>query len=73
MQNVPSSQNSKGKAKSIAPTSLKQLDITTKVSFWVPIYLRTLALFCWVFGTTPDESKVSQVVQKGIKVSVRLR
>lgn len=39
-----------------------------KLAFWVPIYLKTLVLFCWLFGTYPDPVRVTETVTKGTKV-----
>lgn len=39
-----------------------------KLAFWVPIYLKTLVLFCWLFGTYPDPVRVTQTITKGTKV-----
>ncbi|CAL9961212.1 hypothetical protein VPHK348_0065 [Vibrio phage K348] len=68
MSNVSPSQNSKGKVKTTPVIQRKQIIIMIKVSFWVPIYLKTLALFCWTFGTRPDPVRVNQTIRKGIKV-----
>ncbi|PSW53030.1 hypothetical protein C0W50_19675 [Photobacterium leiognathi subsp. mandapamensis] len=42
---------------------------TVKVAFWVPIYVKTLVLFCKTFGTKPDLHKVALFVSKGITVT----
>lgn len=41
-----------------------------KWAFWVPLYLKTLTLFCWTFCTQPDLVKVNLTVAKGLKVIV---
>lgn len=32
--------------------------------WWYRLYLKTLALFCWTFGTTPDKGKVNKFIIK---------
>ncbi|EOX3942294.1 hypothetical protein ACPHXT_000716 [Vibrio alginolyticus] len=39
-----------------------------KVALWVPIYIKTLVLFCWLFGTHPDPDRVTQTITKGTKL-----
>ncbi|HFQ5304668.1 TPA: hypothetical protein ACGVAU_004412 [Vibrio vulnificus] len=68
MSDLSQGKNSTGTNKT-APIKRKIVIVfQIKVAFWVPIYLKTLALFCWTFGTRPDPVKVTQTVRKGIKV-----
>lgn len=41
--------------------------ITISVSFkwWFKPYIKTLGLFCYVFGTEPDEVKLLNIIKKG--------
>lgn len=45
--------------------------ISVKVSWWVPIYLRGLSIFCQITGVEPDMSRVSRVIERGVKTKVR--
>lgn len=52
-------------------TTIKRKEVIVcqiKLAFWVPIYLKTLVLFCWLFGTYPDPVTVTETVTKGTKV-----
>ena len=52
-------------------TTIKRKEVIVcqiKLAFWVPIYLKTLVLFCWLFGTYPDPVRVTETVTKGTKV-----
>lgn len=44
----------------------KAIVIRIKLAWWVPIYLKTLSLFCWTFGTVADPDKVAAMLKKGI-------
>ncbi|MDF4554919.1 hypothetical protein [Vibrio parahaemolyticus] len=68
MSDLSQGKNSTGTNKT-APIKRKiVIVLQIKVAFWVPIYLKTLALFCWTFGTKPDPVKVTKTVRKGIKL-----
>ena len=52
-------------------TAIKRKEVIVcqiKVAFWVPIYLKTLVLFCWLFGTYPDPVRVTETIVGGTKV-----
>lgn len=52
-------------------TTIKRKEVIVcqiKLAFWVPIYLKTLVLFCWLFGTYPDPVRVTETVKKHTKV-----
>lgn len=52
-------------------TAIKRKEVIVcqiKVAFWVPIYLKTLVMFCWLFGTYPDPVRVTETITKGTKV-----
>ena len=63
------SQEKNGQRKEKQPTKNKQVIVfPRKVAFWVPIYLKTMALFCWTFGTQPDAQKVKETLKKGVLI-----
>ncbi|KYO58416.1 hypothetical protein AU461_23145 [Vibrio parahaemolyticus] len=68
MSQLPQSKNCSGTTKTDHKQKQFVIVLRIKVAFWVPIYLKTLVLFCWTFGTQPDPVKVAQTVRKGIKV-----
>lgn len=47
---------------------IKQIVLTIKVAKWWPIYVKSMMLFCWTFGTKPDPAAVSMMARKSIKV-----
>lgn len=49
-------------------TATYAVHITT--AWWLPLYLRTLTLFCLAMGTEPDWSKVEQVVKRAIRTKL---
>lgn len=51
----------------------KAIVIRIKLAWWVPIYLKTLSLFCWTFGTVADPDKVALMVRKGITIYANQR
>ncbi|WP_202598625.1 MULTISPECIES: hypothetical protein [unclassified Vibrio] len=63
------SQDKNGQRKEKRPAKNKQVIVLPiKVAFWVPIYLKTMALFCWTFGTQPDAQKVKETLKKGVLI-----
>lgn len=53
-------------------TTIKRKEVIVcqiKLAFWVPIYLKTLVLFCWLFGTYSDPVRVTETIIKGTKVT----
>lgn len=44
------------------------LQLKVSVAWWVPLYLRTLALVCLTMGTQPDRDKIWRVIRRGISV-----
>lgn len=68
MSSMPQGQNGTG---TYETTTIKRKEVIVcqiKLAFWVPIYLKTLVLFCWLFGTYPDPVRVTQTITKGTKV-----
>ncbi len=49
------------------------IPLRVKVAFWVPLYLKTLRLFCWTFGTVPDPEKVKETVLRGVTIYANQR
>lgn len=39
-------------------------------SWWVPIYTRSVILFCQIFDTFPDVDKMSKIIMLGCKVKI---
>ena len=50
------------------------MTLTAQVTtaWWLPLYLRTLVLFCLTMGTTPDMAKVQRVILRSLKVKLVL-
>ncbi len=44
------------------------LEYQIKIAFWLPIYLKLLALFCTIFRVKPDADKLDRTLQRGMKV-----
>lgn len=68
MSAMPQSENCTRKNESTHSKQQIMIVLQIKWAFWVPIYLKTLVLFCRTFGTQPDPLKVAQTARKGIKV-----
>lgn len=48
---------------------IKQIVLSIKVAEWWPIYIKSVMLFCWTFGTKPDPAAVARMARKAIKVT----
>lgn len=44
--------------------------VSVKRAWWVLPYLRSIEVFCWMTGMTPDLDKVSATVMRGFKMKV---
>lgn len=51
-------------------SDLASIVVKVKVAWWLPPYLSMLNLFCLLFGTTPDMSKLDRTIHRAIKVGV---
>lgn len=69
MHNVSPQKNSTRTAQKVTQKPTKEIVTVIKVAFWVPVYAKTLALFCKTFGTTPDLHKAASFMCKGISVT----
>ncbi|HBV9247168.1 TPA: hypothetical protein MD906_003820 [Klebsiella aerogenes] len=50
------------------------LSVEVKSRWWLPLYLKTLTLFCHVVQREPDYEKVSSfIVKYGISQSVKVQ
>lgn len=47
---------------------MSQLHYRIHVSWWVPIYVRSVAVFCVLFQVEPNIEKVSRTIQRGVRV-----
>ncbi|EPM5418087.1 hypothetical protein ACTM2X_002952 [Vibrio parahaemolyticus] len=68
MSVMPQGQNGTGTREITALKSKEVIVFQIKVAFWMPIYIKTLVLFCWLFGTHPDPARVTQTITKGTKL-----
>ncbi len=41
--------------------------LVIKHAFWWPYYIKTLVLFCWIFGAKPCPIKLRKMMDKSIK------
>lgn len=53
-------------------TVTANINIVVSVSWWVPIYVRTVCILCQFFDAEPDYDKVRFWVSKGIKTRMVL-
>lgn len=72
MSAMPQSENCTRKSENTHSKQKIMIVLQIKWVFWVPIYLKTLVLFCRTFGTQPDPLKVAQTARKGIKVMLSI-
>lgn len=68
MSVMPQGKNCTGTDEITAIKSKEVIVFQIKVAFWVPIYIKALVLFCWLFGTHPDPVRVTQTITKGTKL-----
>lgn len=68
MSAMPQSENCTRKSENTYSKQKIMIVLQIKWVFWVPIYLKTLVLFCRTFGTQPDPLEVAQTARKGINV-----
>lgn len=47
------------------------MTVEIRVSWWLYPYIWLLCCLCWVFGTEPDEDKLTKMVLRGIKPVVK--
>ncbi len=40
--------------------------VTTKIKWWVWLYVDTIRLFCFTFKTKPDLNKIRKTIKKGV-------
>lgn len=51
-----------------------KLSVELKAKWWLPVYIKTLTLFCLMMGREPDYGKVSAfIVKHGISQQVKVR
>lgn len=43
------------------------LSVQITVAWWLPLYVRTLALVCLTMGTQPDPMKVARVAMRAVR------
>ncbi len=46
--------------------------LTTKVKWWVWLYVDTIRLFCLTFKTKPDLNKIKKIVAKGVSCDAHI-
>lgn len=50
-----------------------ELIVEIDIKWWVMPYIKTLVVFCWLFGTVPDLERVgSFVIDHGVKIRARV-
>lgn len=43
-----------------------QLQVRIRLRWWLPLYIKSVCLFCELFGTAPDMEKVDRMLARGI-------
>ena len=45
-----------------------ELKFRVHVAWWVPIYVRSVAVFCVLFQTRPNTERVVATIKRGVRV-----
>lgn len=52
------------------PTHRTTLRVRVRTAWWLPLYLRYLAVWCRVTRTEPDYERVRGVIARGVRTSI---